>query len=235
MCPGPARTLDGVMSHTHDHHGHDRPPIAVLTGAGISTGGGIPDFREPNGVWTRDPAQAELLDIDAYMASDDVRARCWRMWRDHPVWQARATPAHRAIVELERADELIAVLTQNFDGLHQAAGQSPGLVVADRKLVGALIEERAGAKLDQHREEQDREDPPDQSQWCLTETLQSRSTGALSMYPTPRTVAIGALLPVSDSLPRNRLMSTSMLRSELSPRRVRDSSISRSRATTRPA
>ncbi len=117
------------MSHTHDHHGQAGPSIAVLTGAGISTGGGIPDFRGPNGVWTRDPAQAELLDIDAYMASADVRERCWAMWRDHPAWRAHATAAHRAIVELERAGELLAVLTQNFDGLHQAAGQSPGLVV----------------------------------------------------------------------------------------------------------
>ncbi|HEY0119212.1 MAG TPA: Sir2 family NAD-dependent protein deacetylase [Cellulomonas sp.] len=123
------------MSHTHDHpdhpdrHDHEHPSIAVLTGAGISTGGGIPDFRGPKGVWTRDPSQAELLDIDAYMASADVRERCWLMWRDHPAWRAHATAAHRAIVELERAGELIAVLTQNFDGLHQAAGQSPGLVV----------------------------------------------------------------------------------------------------------
>ena len=134
------------MSH-HDHHHDHAPSIAVLTGAGISTGGGIPDFRGPNGVWTRDPGQAELLDIDAYMASDDVRARCWRMWRDHPVWQARATPAHRAIVELERAGELIAVLTQNFDGLHQAAGQSPGLVVElhVRQLQVRVVPERCVA------------------------------------------------------------------------------------------
>ncbi len=116
------------MSHSHDHH-HDTPTIAVLTGAGISTGGGIPDFRGPQGVWTADPNQAELLDIDAYMSRVEVRERCWRMWRDHPAWHAHATPAHRAIVDLERAGQLGAVLTQNFDGLHQTAGQSPGLVV----------------------------------------------------------------------------------------------------------
>ena len=116
------------MSHSHAPH-HDTPTIAVLTGAGISTGGGIPDFRGPQGVWTADPSQAELLDIDAYMSRVEVRERCWRMWRDHPAWRAHATAAHRAIVELERAGDLIAVLTQNFDGLHQTAGQSPGLVV----------------------------------------------------------------------------------------------------------
>jgi NAD-dependent deacetylase len=117
------------MSYRDEHHTHRTPTVAVLTGAGISTGGGIPDFRGPNGVWTQDPAQAELLDIDRYMSDADVRRRCWLMWRDHPAWRAHATPAHRALVELERAGELLAVLTQNFDGLHQAAGQSPGLVV----------------------------------------------------------------------------------------------------------
>ncbi len=117
------------MLRTPHHHDRHAPRVAVLSGAGISTGGGIPDFRGPNGVWTRDPAQAELLDIDAYMSSPDVRVRCWQMWRDHPAWRAHATTAHRALVELERADDLVAVLTQNFDGLHQAAGQSPGLVV----------------------------------------------------------------------------------------------------------
>lgn len=117
------------MLRTPHHHDLHVPRVAVLSGAGLSTGGGIPDFRGPSGVWTRDPAQAELLDIDAYMSSQDVRERCWRMWRDHPAWSAHATAAHRAIVELERAGDLVAVLTQNFDGLHQAAGQSPGLVV----------------------------------------------------------------------------------------------------------
>ncbi len=105
------------------------PTVAVLTGAGISTGGDIPDFRGPQGVWTQDPAAAELLEIDRYLSSADVRRRCWLMWRDHPAWHAHPTAAHRALVDLERAGALIAVLTQNFDGLHQAAGQDPGLVV----------------------------------------------------------------------------------------------------------
>lgn len=131
---------------THDHHTHPAPRIAVLTGAGISTGGGIPDFRGPQGVWTRDPAQAELLDIDRYMASEDVRVRCWAMWRDHPAWHARATAAHRALVDLESAGELVAVLTQNFDGLHQAAGQSPGLVVELHGTLGTTSCLRCGER-----------------------------------------------------------------------------------------
>jgi len=133
------------MSHAHEHH-HDAPSIAVLTGAGISTGGGIPDYRGPQGVWTQDPSQVELLDIDAYMSSDDVRVRCWHMWAEHPVWRAHATPAHRAIVDLERAGELLGVLTQNFDGLHQAAGQSPGLVVELHGTLGTTSCLRCGER-----------------------------------------------------------------------------------------
>ena len=131
------------MAH---HHQHPTPRIAVLSGAGISTGSGIPDFRGPQGVWTRDPAQAELLDIDAYMSSEDVRVRSWRMWRDHPAWGARPTPAHRALVDLESSGELLAVLTQNFDGLHQAAGQSPGQVVELHGTLGSSSCLRCGER-----------------------------------------------------------------------------------------
>jgi NAD-dependent deacetylase len=102
--------------------------IAVLRGAGISTGSGIPDFRGPQGVWTRDPDAARLLDWDAYRVDVGVRVAAWRMWRDHPVWDARPTAAHRALADLERAGLLAGVATQNFDGLHQAAGCSAGLV-----------------------------------------------------------------------------------------------------------
>lgn len=103
--------------------------VTVLTGAGISTGSGIPDFRGPQGVWTQDPSAAELLEIRAYVRDRDVRVRGWRMWAQHPVWRARPTAAHRSLVELERAGALLAVLTQNFDGLHQAAGSDPADVV----------------------------------------------------------------------------------------------------------
>jgi NAD-dependent deacetylase len=104
---------------------HQRRPgshLTVLTGAGISTGSGIPDFRGPEGTWTRHPDQAELLEIDRHVNDPAVRAAGWAMWRDHPAWTAVPSAAHRALVELERADLLEAVLTQNFDGLHQAAG-----------------------------------------------------------------------------------------------------------------
>ena len=105
------------------------PTVTVLTGAGISTGSGIPDFRGPQGVWTQDPSAARLLEIGPYVRERDVRVRGWRMWAQHPVWHARPTAAHRSLVELERAGLLAAVLTQNFDGLHQAAGSDPADVV----------------------------------------------------------------------------------------------------------
>ncbi|MDM8086401.1 Sir2 family NAD-dependent protein deacetylase [Cellulomonas cellasea] len=98
------------------------PSVTVLTGAGISTGSGIPDFRGPNGVWTRDPQASRLLELDWYLAEPDIRRRAWQMWRDHPLWTAQPTPGHLALADLDRAGALRAVATQNFDGLHQRAG-----------------------------------------------------------------------------------------------------------------
>lgn len=98
------------------------PTVAVLTGAGISTGGGVPDFRGPRGLWTRDPASARLLEIGAFLTEPAARRRGWELWRDLAVWRAEPTPAHRALVRLERAGRLLALLTQNIDGLHQRAG-----------------------------------------------------------------------------------------------------------------
>jgi NAD-dependent deacetylase len=103
--------------------------ITVLTGAGISTDSGIPDFRGPNGVWTRDPAAARLSDIDAYIAEPEIRRRAWIGRRDHPAWSAEPNAGHRALVDLERTGRLLAIVTQNIDGLHQRAGSDPARVV----------------------------------------------------------------------------------------------------------
>jgi NAD-dependent deacetylase len=98
--------------------------VTVLTGAGISTESGIPDFRGPQGVWTKDPAAQALFTIDRYLADPAIRARAWQERVHHPAWTAEPGPGHRALVALERAERLRAIATQNIDGLHQAAGSS---------------------------------------------------------------------------------------------------------------
>src|SRR5207249_8694622 len=103
--------------------------IVVLTGAGISTESGIPDFRGPQGVWTRDPEAEKLSDIHYYVADPEVRKKSWQSRLAHPAWTARPNAGHMAIVELERRGKLHALITQNIDGLHQKAGNSPGRVI----------------------------------------------------------------------------------------------------------
>jgi NAD-dependent deacetylase len=109
----------------------------VLTGAGISTDSGIPDFRGPNGVWTRDPNAARMYTLQAYVADPAVRERVWQARRDHPAWTARPNAAHRALADLERAGRLLAIVTQNIDGLHQRAGNSTERVI---EIHGTLFE-----------------------------------------------------------------------------------------------
>lgn len=92
----------------------------ALTGAGISVASGVPDFRSAGGLWARfDPAQ--YASIDAFIADPD---RVWEMFRaaDALIQRARPNPAHIALAELERLGVLRGVVTQNIDGLHQAAG-----------------------------------------------------------------------------------------------------------------
>ncbi|MBP0452435.1 Sir2 family NAD-dependent protein deacetylase [Kitasatospora sp. RG8] len=101
-----------------------RPLIAVLTGAGISTDSGIPDYRGPNGLWQRDPKAQELVTIGPYLADPDVRRRAWLMRRDAGALAAEPNAGHRALVGLERSGLPVRVLTQNVDGLHQRAGQT---------------------------------------------------------------------------------------------------------------
>jgi len=103
--------------------------VTVLTGAGISTDSGIPDFRGPNGVWTRDPEAARLVTLDTYLAEPEVRRRAWGSRRAHPAWDARPNAGHAALVMLERTGRLVAIVTQNIDGLHQRAGSSPDRVI----------------------------------------------------------------------------------------------------------
>jgi NAD-dependent deacetylase len=103
--------------------------IVVLTGAGISTESGIPDFRGPRGVWTKNPAAEKQSTIQHYLADAEVRKAAWRSRIDSPAWSAEPNTGHRALVALERRGKLHALVTQNIDELHQRAGQSPALVV----------------------------------------------------------------------------------------------------------
>jgi len=103
--------------------------VVVLTGAGISTESGIPDFRGPQGVWTKDPKAEKLSNIHYYMADPDVRKLAWQGRLEHPAWTAVPNAGHRALVELERRGKLHALVTQNIDGLHQRAGNSPDRVI----------------------------------------------------------------------------------------------------------
>lgn len=107
----------------------DARAVTVLTGAGISTESGIPDFRGPQGLWTRDPAAQRMFDLEAYRSDPQLRRRVWQTRRDHPAWTAQPNDGHRALVDLERTGRLRAIVTQNIDGLHQAAGSDSELVV----------------------------------------------------------------------------------------------------------
>jgi NAD-dependent deacetylase len=98
--------------------------IAVLTGAGISTASGIPDFRGPQGVWTKNPAAQAMFDIDEYVASRAVRVEAWKFRLAAPAWTAEPNAGHLALVDLERQGRLAGLITQNVDGLHQRAGST---------------------------------------------------------------------------------------------------------------
>jgi NAD-dependent deacetylase len=136
--------------------------VVVLTGAGISTASGIPDFRGPQGVWTRDPKAERLAHIDHYVADSEVRREVWQRRLATMAEDIRPNPAHGALVELERLDRLDTLITQNVDGLHQAAGSSPDRIVevhgtihevvcldcGDRRPAGPVHDRIRGGDLD---------------------------------------------------------------------------------------
>ncbi len=98
--------------------------IMVFSGAGLSTESGIPDFRGPDGLWTKvDP---EDFTIDRYRESHELRERGWKMHVEGELWGARSTvepnAGHRAIARLRHAGRLAGVVTQNVDGLHHKSG-----------------------------------------------------------------------------------------------------------------
>jgi NAD-dependent deacetylase len=116
--------IDGLEHSVERMAGYVRASerIVVMTGAGISTESGIPDFRGPNGVWTTKPESMRLVNIEDYLRDPQVRVEAWRERMRHPAWTAQPNDGHRALVEMERGGTLLALMTQNIDGLHQAAG-----------------------------------------------------------------------------------------------------------------
>ncbi len=104
--------------------------VVVLTGAGISTDSGIPDFRGPNGLWTRDPDAEKASNIRSYVADADLRRRSWARRAEGTLWATVAPNAgHRALVSLEARGKLDVLVTQNVDELHQLAGSDPARVI----------------------------------------------------------------------------------------------------------
>ena len=108
----------------------DARQIVVLTGAGISTESGIPDFRGPQGLWTKDPKAERKATLQHYVADAEHRRTVWRNRAAGDMFQGQEpNDGHRALAELERRANLHMLVTQNVDGLHQAAGSSPAIMV----------------------------------------------------------------------------------------------------------
>ena len=138
--------------------------MVVLTGAGISTDSGIPDFRGPQGVWTRNPEAEKMATLQNYLADPEVRKRAWRSRLDSPAWKAEPNDGHRALAALERRGKLDTLITQNVDGLHQKAGSSPPRVIeihgTIREVACLSCGERAPMERALERVRAREEDPP---------------------------------------------------------------------------
>ncbi|HEV7535462.1 MAG TPA: NAD-dependent deacylase [Acidimicrobiia bacterium] len=142
----------------------DARSVVVLTGAGISTESGIPDFRGPNGVWTKDPKAEKLSNLHFYMSDPEVRVASWQARLVHPAFTADPNAGHRALAELERRGRLDTLVTQNIDGLHQKAGSSPDRVIeihgTVREVVCMACDERAPMERALDRVRAGEADPP---------------------------------------------------------------------------
>jgi NAD-dependent deacetylase len=138
--------------------------VVVLTGAGISTDSGIPDFRGPQGVWTKNPEAEKMATLQHYVADRAVRKKAWRYRMENKMWLREPNPGHLACLRLEQREKLLMLVTQNVDGLHLKAGTSPGRLVeihgTMREVVCLDCGERAPIERALARVEQGEEDPP---------------------------------------------------------------------------
>ena len=142
----------------------DAERISALTGAGISTDSGIPDFRGPQGVWTRNPEAEKMATLSVYMSDPDVRKQAWQKRAADAELGAKPNSGHEALVELERQGKLHTLITQNVDGLHLAAGHAPDRVVeihgTMREVVCMECDERAPMERALARVRKGEADPP---------------------------------------------------------------------------
>jgi NAD-dependent deacetylase len=101
--------------------------IVALTGAGISTESGIPDFRSPGGIWSR----MKPIAFQEFVASEEARLEDWRrrFVANESFAKAEPNAGHHGLVRLAEEGRLAAVITQNIDGLHQRAGLAPDLLI----------------------------------------------------------------------------------------------------------
>jgi NAD-dependent deacetylase len=138
--------------------------VVVLTGAGISTDSGIPDFRGPQGVWTTNPGAEKTATLQHYLADPEVRKQAWRNRVASPAWSAEPNAGHRALLALERRGKLHTLITQNIDELHQRAGTDPAKVVeihgTMRHVMCMSCGERAPMERALERVRAGEEDPP---------------------------------------------------------------------------
>ncbi|MFN2465637.1 MAG: NAD-dependent deacetylase [Candidatus Dormibacteria bacterium] len=123
----------------------------ALTGAGISTESGIPDFRGPNGVWTKNPAAERLSTLSHYMGDPAVRVESWKQRLDHPAWRASPNAGHRALADLERRGHLQCLVTQNIDGLHLDAGNSASTTIQIHGTMREVVCMNCGDRADMQR------------------------------------------------------------------------------------
>jgi NAD-dependent deacetylase len=137
--------------------------VVALTGAGISTESGIPDFRGPNGLWTKDPEAEKLSHIHHYMSDPDIRRRAWKARLEHPSWTAAPNRGHLALAELEKKGRLRTLITQNIDGLHHKAGSSTEATIeihgTIREVMCMSCDERAPMERALERVRAGEEDP----------------------------------------------------------------------------
>ena len=119
---------DGQLERVREWVGEARR-VVVLTGAGISTDSGIPDFRGPQGVWTKNPGAEKTATLQHYLGDPEVRKQAWRNRLTSPMWDAEPNAGHIAITRLHERGALAGVVTQNVDGLHLKAGLPPEVVI----------------------------------------------------------------------------------------------------------